>query len=142
MRRISNFVITRTTDNYPSVVQNSFSIGMKYPYPHVYVFKGDDAEEEYSFLKLRPAGERCGNIRDSRLNNTGYGIVIMSNTSTLNDKAITTIANIIRFIVDDLCIDDYSIVTDEVNEDKYVDIFDIQAKIQTIPSGFIKNPSL
>ena len=142
MRPINSFVVTRTTENYPAVVENSFSIGMKYPYPHVYIFKGSPDEDEYSFLKLRPTGERCGNIRDSRLNNTGYGIVIMTDSDQLDEKAKTMIANIIKFVVDDLCIENYSIVSDEINPDRFVDVFGIAAKVSQIPSGFNKNPKI
>jgi hypothetical protein len=141
MRQISAFVVTRTTENYPAILKNSFSIGLRYPYPHVYIFKGDEAEEEYSMLRLRPFGERCGSVRDSRLNNIGIGIVVKTDKEKLNEKAMTMVANIIKFIADDLCIDNYSIVSDEANPDKFVDTFGLEAKIALLPSSFTRNGS-
>jgi hypothetical protein len=114
---------------------------MKYPYPHAYIFKGDESEEEYSMIRLRPLGERCGNVRDSRLNNIGIGIVVKMETETLDEKARTAVANTIKFIADDLCMERYSILSDEVNPDKFVDTFGIEAKIALLPSLFVKNGS-
>jgi len=142
MRKIDTFVITRTTGNYPAIVQESFDHGMKYPYPHIYIFKGDESEDDYSLLRLRPICERCGNIRDSRLNNSGIGIVIMTDSPIMNEKIETIVANSIRLMIDDLCIENYEIVTDEINEDKFVDVFGIDAKVATLPSMFTKNPSV
>jgi len=140
MRQISNFVVTRTDKNLPAVLDESFTAGLVYPYPHFYIFKGDENEEEYSMLKLRPLAERCANIRDSRLNNNGVGIVVMTEDSRPNEKLVTFIANIIKFVVDDIGISDYNVVTDEINSDKYMDVFYIPSKIETLPSSFTRNP--
>jgi hypothetical protein len=139
MRKVNAFVITRTAENYPAVVKNSFSRGMEFPYPHYYVFKGADNEEEYSYMKLRPSSARCGNIRDSRLNNIAMGITIMTNDPVLNEKAKTTIANIIKFVSEDLGMEKYTIYTDETNSDKFVDIFGLEAKVSLLPSSFNRN---
>jgi hypothetical protein len=142
MRVINSFVITKTDENLPSVLSNSFKNGMVYPYPHVYIFKGDESEEEYSFVRLRPLASRCGNIRDSRLNNNAVGIVLMTKESILNEKQKTLIANIIKYIIEDVGIEKYSIYTDEINKDRFVDVFGIEAKISLAPSSFTRNQNL
>ncbi len=137
MRRINSFVITKTEEDLPSIVRSSFDRGLIYPYPHVFIFKMDDSETEYNFVKMRPLGERCATVRDSRLNNIGVGIVVHGlQGDEMNEKMKTLVATVIKTIIDDMCIDNFSIVTDEVNPDKFVDIFGLKAKVSLIPSMF------
>lgn len=139
MRKINSFVITKTEEQLPSIVKSSFDRGLIYPYPHIFIFKTDENENEYSYVKMRPLGERCATVRDSRLNNNGVGVVVYNlHGDTLNDKLKTLIATIIKAIVDDLCINSFSVVTDEVNRDKFVDVFGVEAKVHSIPSMFSK----
>ncbi len=141
MRQINTFVVTRTKENLPLVIENSFKVGLRYPYPHYYIFKGDENEEEYSMLKLRPLGQRCGNVKDSRLNNVGVGIVIKMESEQMDEKLKTFLANLINFIAEDLAIDKYTILSNEISPDNFVDTFGIEAKIALAPSSFTSNPA-
>jgi len=130
-------VITRTEDQLPFIVDSSFERGLIYPYPHVFIFKIDDSEDEYNYVKMRPLGERCATVRDARLNNTGIGIVLYNiDSEEMNEKLKTLVATIIKTITDDLCIKDFTVVTDEINQDKFVNTFGVQAKVSLIPSMF------
>ena len=139
---MSNFVITRTENDFSEIAEESFSHGMVYPYPHFFVFMVDDASKDYAFVKMRPLVERCGNIRDSALNNNGVGIVVKTDGEKLDEKANHLIAVIIKSIIDDLGVKNHSIVSDEVNNSRFVDTFDIAAKVVKIPSQFAKNPNI
>ena len=139
MRNLSYFVVTQTEEDYPSVVQSSFSKGMVYPAPHVYIFKVNPADEDYTYVRMRPIHERCGTVRDSRLNNNGIGILIQNkNRGNLDEKVKKLISNIIKNFIDDFGIIQYQIVTDEVNDDTFVDTLDLPLLISIAPSAFNK----
>lgn len=139
MRNISFFVVTQTKDGYPDVVSKSFEKGMIYPSPHIYIFKQDDADENYSYVKMRPLFERCGTVRDSRMNNNGIGIVLYNPTgSPITESAKKLIATIIKNFIDDFGIIQYQIVTDEISDDAFVDTLDLPALIDIAPSAFNK----
>ena len=133
MRRLNAFVVTRTDEQLPEVVRSSFDRGMIYPYPHIFIYREDD---EYQFMKLRPLASRCANIRDSRLNNIGVGIVLYGEGEVIDEKLRTLIATIIRNIVDDLGIETFEVVSDETSKQGFVDVFGIREKAENIPSMF------
>ena len=138
MRNISSFVVTKTTDQFPNVAPISFGKGLVYPYPHVYIFN-TEVGEDYSYVKMRPLNERCATVRDSRQNNIGVGIVLYKGDDTpIDEKMKTLAATIIKHIIDDLGIKEYTIVSDEMNADNFVDVFDIDYKVQSLPSSFSK----
>ena len=138
MRNISSFVITKTTDRFPDISPISFSRGLIYPYPHIYIFNTEKGED-YNYVKMRPLNERCATVRDSIQNNSGVGIVLYKGDSTpIDEKMKTLAATLIRFIIDDLGIEKYTLVSDETDAEKFIDVFDIDAKIQTLPSSFTK----
>lgn len=139
MRPINFFVVTQTSDQFPSINDISFDRGLIYPYPHIYIFKADEDEDEYHVVKMRPLSERCATVRDSRLNNTGVGIVIYNPTKkAMNDKLLTLIASIIKTISDDLGVNKYQIVSDDMNMDNFIDVFGLDAKVAITPSSFTK----
>ncbi len=139
MRPLNFFVVTQTTEQYPAVMDSSFERGLIYPYPHIYVYKLDDSDDEYFVAKMRPLSERCATVRDSRLNNTGVGIVVYNPKKLpINDKLLTLLATIIKTISDDLGLKDYQIVSDDMNMDKFLDVFGLNAKVATIPSAFTR----
>ena len=139
MRSISFFVITQTKSEYPKVVEESFKKGMIYPSPHVYIFKMDEKEEDYSYVRMRPLSERCGTVKDSRLNNNGIGIVLYNPSgSPVNEKAKKLIAVIIKNFIDDFGIIQYQIVTDEMSDESFIDTLDFPALIDVTPSTFNK----
>ena len=141
MRQIKFFVITKTKDEYPAVVEKSFEKGMIYPAPHYYIFKMDydNTDEEYSIVKMRPIVERCGTVRDSLLNNNGIGIVIHApNGEELSEEVNNKIAMIIKSTIDDFGIIQYQIVTDEILEDAFVDTTYLPALVAKTPSIYTK----
>lgn len=141
MRAINYFVLTQTKNEYPAMVADSFEKGMVYPAPHFYVFRMDDNDEseDYKVLKPRPLSQRCGTVRDSRLNNNGIGVMIFNPSGKkLNPKLEQTIASIIRNTAEDLGIIDYQIVTDEVDGESFVDTIYINALVGSTPSMFTK----
>lgn len=112
---------------------------MIYPYPHAYIYKMDESDEEYTFVRMRPLHERCATVRDSRLNNNGIGIVLYNPTGNpLTEKAKKLIATVIRNFVDDFGIIQYQIVTDESSADAFVDTLDFPAMVDASPSAFTK----
>ncbi len=138
MRPLNFFVVTQTLEQYPSVVETSFSRGLLYPYPHFYIYMLE-GEDDYSVVKMRPLSERCATVRDSRLNSTGVGIVVLNPTfSPMTDKLITTIASLIKTISDDMGMKDYQIVSDDINPKSFIDTFLLPAKVAIIPSIFTK----
>ncbi len=138
MRNISSFVITKTMDQFPNIVPISFGRGLLYPYPHIYIFNTEKGEE-YNYVYMRPLNERCATVRDSLLNNNAVGVVLYKkDDSPIDEKMTTLVATLIRKIIDDLGIKEYSVHSDEINKDNFVDVFDIDSKIQTIPSSFSK----
>ena len=137
MRKINKFVVTRTNDTYPAIVEKSKQAGLVYPYPHFYIYK-DEETGEYLTTKGRPLAERCANIRDSALNNTGIGIVIKSETSELDEDAEMVIGRIIALTAEELGITAYIIVTDEVSEKNFVDITRLQRYVNSIPMMYQK----
>jgi len=141
MRGIQYFVLTQTDKEYPAMVSESFSRGMVYPSPHFYIFRMDDSDdaEDYKILKPRPISQRCGTVRDSRLNNNGIGIMVYNPSGKkLNPVLEQTIASIIKNTAEDLGIIKYQIVTDEVNKDAFVDTIYINALVNSTPSMFTK----
>jgi len=137
LRKISSFVITRTTDIYPAVVEKSKKAGLLYPYPHFYIWK-DEVSGVYQTKKTRPLSERCANIRDSRLNNSGVGIVVNTDNATLDEEAEKVIGGIIAFIIEELGIYSYTIVTDELKHEKFVDVTRIQRWVASTPPSYAR----
>lgn len=141
MRPIKFFVITQTKLEYPGVVEDSFTKGMMYPAPHFYIFKMDDNDEneEYKVVKMRPINERCGIVRDSSLNATGVGIVAFNPSGDVfSGELKQVIATLIKGISDDFGIIQYQIVSDEVNEDNFVNTTELPALVSITPSIFNK----
>lgn len=138
MRQISSFVIVRTDSNPYEITKESFEHGMIYPAPHTLIFKMDESDLKYTLQKMRPIAERCAVVRDSRLNNIGYGIVVNSKTSTMNATLSRMVGMVIKSIVDDIGISQYEILSDEANMDRFIDTFELPAIIATIPSIFNK----
>ena len=138
MRAINYFVITRTELDSFAITEESFKRGMMYPAPHMLVHKDDPEAKLYSMARMRPMSERCANIRDSELNNTGYGIVVRCSSKDMDAALKRAVGIVIKSVADDIGIKDYQIVSDEVNEDNFVDTFELSSIIATIPSIFNK----
>ena len=138
MRPINYFVVTRTTEDFPAVQKNSFDRGMIYPAPHMYIYKMSEEDTSYSMSRMRPMAERCGTIRDSALNGAGYGILVKADSKDMDPALRQAVAIVIKSVADDLGLENYQIVSDEVNEDKFLVTFEIPALIAKIPSVFTK----
>ncbi len=138
MRAINYFVITRSKLDSMAIANESFGHSMMYPSPHMFVFKNSPDEKVYSMSRMRPMSERCATIRDSELNNTGYGIVVRCDTKEMDAALKRAVGIVIKSVADDIGIKEYQIVSDEINEDRFVDTFELPSIIATIPSVFNK----
>jgi hypothetical protein len=88
-------------------------------------------------MRLRPLSARCATLRDSRLNNSGVGVVIHAPKDTqIVESAILLAASEIKFVIEDLGLENYSFFTNQVDKNSYVDIMYLQSKIPLVQSRF------
>ena len=140
MRRVDTFFVVKTDLGYDGQIRQGKEVGLLYPAPHVLVTKIDfsDPESIYIPKRMRPISARCGLIRDSRINNNGVGIAIHAPNGDIAEHALLVAAAEIKNIIEDLGIVNYVVQTDENNEDRRIDTMQLEAKIASIKSIFIK----
>ena len=135
MRNITKFVvITGVGENPDQVISNSRKRGFEYPMPHFLITLTTEGKPVVQ--KMRPLGSRCALLRDAKIADEGIGFVVTGFNSKLNDETAFAISKIISALVEDLSIPSYSIISDEINEDRRVILSKINPS--AIPSLFFK----
>lgn len=142
MRVIRNFVVVRTSKPYPDVSDESRGVGLLYPSPHFYVYKFDfnDDSEPWKHIRGRPFCEPTPLVRDSVMSKSSLGIMILTDESDKRVRygAMQHVASIIKNTSDDLGMSQYGIITDEVDNSRFVDSLALQAMISKSQSIFSK----
>lgn len=124
MRDINKFVVVNGFGNNPDeIIEKSIEIGFEYPMPHFFLLEGKDGKVQA--FKMRPVGRRCAVMRDEKVAQTGIGFVVAGNKKHVSIAISDKIGMIIKSIVDDLAIEDYTIISDEMHDDHMVYISDI-----------------
>lgn len=128
MRKINRFVICRGFGNtYEDMVSLSKSIGLEYPMAHYFIDIGKN--DEIFIFRGRPLKSNCALLRDSFLMEHGIGIVVQSNETKIPYSASKRISKIIKDLIDDLGIEDYRIISDELDEEHRVNISNISPDV-------------
>jgi len=141
MRRITNFLITKTSKHYHEIVEEGKDRGFIYPAPHVYVYKYEQSneKEDMKHVRGRPYNAPCALVRDSLIASNSIGIMIYCpDEDGVHPDAVILTANIIKLIADDLGINQFGILTDEVNIENQIDTLAINAAVSIAPSIFNK----
>jgi hypothetical protein len=135
MRNITKVVVVTGYGNTPDeIISFSNKIGFEYPAPHFLITITQDGTPHAT--KMRPLGKRCALIRDSKIADEGIGIIVGGNTPKIDASVSNMISIIIKSIVEDLCIENISFISDEINTKNRVDISEIN--IGVIPDAFRK----
>ena len=141
MRKITSFLVTRTSKSYPEIEDEGKERGFIYPAPHVFVYKFEplNEKEDWKHIRGRPVASNCALIRDNNIARNSIGIMIYCNDNEdVHPDAMKLVANMIKLLSDDLGIEQYSIITDHEDENKAVDVLQLNSFVSMSPSIFNK----
>jgi hypothetical protein len=141
MRKIRNFLITKTNKHFHEISEDSIERGFVYPAPHVYIYKYEEFndKEQAKHVRGRPYVAPCALVRDSAISSNSIGIMLYCPSGNkIHPDVVLLAANIIRLISDELGIEQFGILTDEISPENRVDVFELNTAISKAISIFTK----
>jgi hypothetical protein len=99
----------------------------------------EDKDSEFPYVqKGRPLDLNNGLIRDSFISNKGIGFLVVTEDGELNRDIYNKIGAFVKYVVTDLGIKDFQLVTDFYEDERKLDILRVNSAIELAEVNFLK----